>query len=874
MLTALLALPAFARDFTCDAFANTMTGNTDCQIKLGNADNSNKLNQRDLRISSATHDTATRESEEPVKYYATGGFQDWNIEKPAEFTYSDGVYTLVAENASNIKISTAIGTWDDFDSATIAPAGDPYEDGAIPFKIEYAYEFLLEYEATWLVTIDPNKQTVRFNTVNPWADAELYLRGDMNNWEAVDEWKLTTTDGQNYTISNVTIKAEEKFKIGDALWGKCNFGGASLTDTIVPNTVATLVYNGLDLNLKETVENAFVQFNLPNLTLLITSSTADSNDFEYQGLWYTVLDAEAKTCRTKNGITGYDEEGTYYYLPGNTCSGDLIIPEIVSDGQNNYTVVEIGTAGFCSQNMTSVNLPNTVTSIGMSAFMYCRDMETIHLSNSLQTIGIHAFTGCSKITSIELPGTLKNLEWRAFECCTMLESINIPDGITKLEYRTFGECSSLTSLTLPESITSFESSVFQGCESLKSINLPIDLETIPDMTFDGCKSLESIDIPKNVKAIEWFAFNGCESLTHVILPEGLTMIDGHAFLNCNRLSSFIWQPHFQIPNEVTTAIGNPNLLVYVDNIQFAPADVDKNVVVMLNDPQHFECANLVLTPGYPFTPLYSFDAKQSSMTKPFTQKTPIDGCGGWDTLVLPFDVTDIVTYDGRHLTPFALMTDPEAQYPFWLCDADPNGEWNHVGAIKAGVPYIISMPNNERYRDRYCISGNVTFSNSETVHITPETTAPFSTTWASGRQFRSLWTPLTQEEAANAMGLNTGITGLTDNEGVTLMPGSAFHVGVVPQPLEAYVTIIDAQKAHRVIGNQSAVLMMPDDSDLSITGSYGSILIASGEDRTVDIYTPDGMLIRSVKVAAGETCTVTDLTKGIYIVANRKIAVK
>lgn len=184
------------------------------------------------------------------------------------------------------------------------------------------------------------------------------------------------------------------------------------------------------------------------------------------------------------------------------------------------------------------------------------------------------------------------------------------------------------------------------------------------------------------------------------------------------------------------------------------------------------------------------------------------------------------------------------------------------------------MPNNPSYDEKYRISGNVTFSNNNTVRIDTDVTAPYAVTWASGQQFRSLWTLLTQQEAANAMGLNVGIDNLTDDKGEVLAPGSAFHAGVVPQPLEAYVTRVNGQKAMRIKGGQSHVLLVNADKDLDIRTSYGAITISSAADRVVDICTVDGMKIRTLDLKAGDTVTVPDLTKGIYIIANRKIIVK
>ncbi len=208
-------------------------------------------------------------SEETVNYYAVGGFQGWNVEEPAQFTFADGVYTLVAEGASTMKISTLAGDWDSFNSATIAPSGEA-ADGVMPFEVKADYEFVLDYLANWTVTIDNSKKTIKFTTNDARPEVDVYLRGGMNTWEAVDEWKFTTTDGNVFTLDNVSIEAGVQFKVADSSWGTVNYG---TSEAIAPNTTVTLTYNGSNCVLTESVENATVEFNLTDKTFKVVTGS-------------------------------------------------------------------------------------------------------------------------------------------------------------------------------------------------------------------------------------------------------------------------------------------------------------------------------------------------------------------------------------------------------------------------------------------------------------------------------------------------------------------------------------------------------------------------------------------------------------------------
>lgn len=111
------------------------------------------------------------------------------------------------------------------------------------------------------------------------------------------------------------------------------------------------------------------------LTLLIAFaalprlSAAVGDDFTYEGLVYTILDEDAKTCKTKDGrkIDGTD----VYICYGNYVTGNLVIPSKVKNSKAEYSVVEIGNGAFIQcEELTSVVIPTSVTSIGSYAFSH------------------------------------------------------------------------------------------------------------------------------------------------------------------------------------------------------------------------------------------------------------------------------------------------------------------------------------------------------------------------------------------------------------------------------------------------------------------------------------------------------------------------
>ncbi|MDB4683732.1 leucine-rich repeat protein, partial [bacterium] len=108
------------------------------------------------------------------------------------------------------------------------------------------------------------------------------------------------------------------------------------------------------------------------------------------------------------------------------------------------------------------------TRIGNDAFYNCTSLTSITIPNGVTSIGYRAF-GSTGLTSITIPDGVTRIRFQAFSNCTSLTSINIPDGVTSIESHTFGSCRSLTIITIPDGVTSIGQEAFENCTSLTSI---------------------------------------------------------------------------------------------------------------------------------------------------------------------------------------------------------------------------------------------------------------------------------------------------------------------------------------------------------------------------------------------------------------------
>lgn len=155
------------------------------------------------------------------------------------------------------------------------------------------------------------------------------------------------------------------------------------------------------------------------------------------------------------------------------------------------------------------NIPDSVTSIGNSAFIGCKSLTCINIPDSVTSIGDWAFVGCKSLTCI-----------------------NIPDSVTSIGDGAFDWCETLTSINIPDSVTSIGNRAFNGCYHLKCINIPDSVTSIGYLAFDGCISLTSINIPDSVTSIGYWAFRECKSLTSISIPDSVTSIGNSAFYGC------------------------------------------------------------------------------------------------------------------------------------------------------------------------------------------------------------------------------------------------------------------------------------------------------------------------------------------------------
>ena len=134
---------------------------------------------------------------------------------------------------------------------------------------------------------------------------------------------------------------------------------------------------------------------------------------------------------------------------------------------------------------------------------------------TVNSISGNAFRGKTNISSVEIPESVSEIGEYAFEGCTGLTSIEIPESVNEIGIAAFWKCSGLTSIALPSGLVTIENGLVAYCTSLKSISLPNTLQEIKRVAFAECTSLTTLDIPAGVDTIGNDIFWNCINLTDV-----------------------------------------------------------------------------------------------------------------------------------------------------------------------------------------------------------------------------------------------------------------------------------------------------------------------------------------------------------------------
>jgi hypothetical protein len=393
--------------------------------------------------------------------------------------------------------------------------------------------------------------------------------------------------------------------------------------------------------------------------------------------------------------------------------GDIVIPSKVEIDGKIYNVTSIEEYAFTEcNNMTSITIPASITSVGFGVFNGCLGLTNVEIPSSITRIEGQMFGWCPNLTSVKIPTSVTSIGDRAFRECIKLDSLEIPSSVTDLGVEAFYNSHADLIIDNSEENVKVGSDAFWGCHSvtwkgvildkeetglqfevsgsnatvvkgdyskLESVIIPSKVKIndkvyavagIANNAFINCKSLSEVIIYRGITSIGNSAFSGCENLTSVTLSEGIEKIGNSAFEGCSKLKN----------------INLPATVAYIGEMAFdgcaslSKIDIPASVTTIV-DYAFSICEKLVSinvddnNPNYSSVDGVLYDKKKTTLiqapgnlqgkhTIPSSVTNIANGafyyCKGLTDLVIPSSVTNISEFAFENCTGLTNVTIPSS----------------------------------------------------------------------------------------------------------------------------------------------------------------------------------------------------------------------
>ena len=579
--------------------------------------------------------------------------------------------------------------------------------------------------------------------------------------------------------------------------------------------------------------------------ITVSGASATNYDISYVNGRLTVTQADAVIVTARNYTREYGDDNPNfdYNVNGATLTGTPTITCTASKTSpvGTYPIV-IAQGSISNYNVTYVEGTLTITKapLTITAKSYTREeeqenptFEVIYSSfknGETESVLTQKPTVSTNATLNSTPGSYDIIPSGATAENYNISYVNGILTVTEKKEVTF-DLDGITYICTNATRTAEVNSVEQDLMNVK----------IPSSYSYNGKTYEVTSIANDVFSNRTF--------NYVWLPSSVTSISDNTFSN-STLGALVWSADAPLTSSVFSNMAMPttsNFLLFVNSESYAPSNVSN--VIVGNTASSITLADGTNTCFY--CP-QAFIAQHISYTHKYTMETGYDDCAGWESIALPFDVQTIMNNTKNvELIPFAAYSAGSDKYPFWLCSINSNGAFERASSIKANTPYIISMPNNNKYSEKFNVAGEVTFSAENAIVYASDKIK--GQNYQEDNTFYPCFTAM--DESMTNFGLNKNGT----------KPGSQFENNVKINPFEAYL-----YKPSQTSGSRMNIVF-EDDSE--VTGIFTFLQNEQDQIDIIKVYNLSGQLIKTLNSTTIDEVK-KDLLPGIYVINRKKVIVE
>ena len=367
----------------------------------------------------------------------------------------------------------------------------------------------------------------------------------------------------DYAFSGCTGLTSVTIPEGVTSIGDCAFEGCTgLTSVIIPNSVTSIgdnaFYDVFNIRYYGTAEGApwgarsmnvyadgLFTYSDGTKTILVACRRDATGAITIPSSVTSIKDSAFYNCREITSITIPRDVA---YMGNYVFYGCDSLTSVVWNAKNCSGWVSYETAPFYgNKNITSFVFGGEVETISNALCSGLNKLTSVAIPNSVTTIDMNAFAQTG-LTSVTIPKSVTSIESAAFAFCDNLSSIVVEAGNPIYDSR--NNCNAIIETatntlafgclgtTIPESVTDIGNHAFYGCMGLTSISIPNGVQSIGNYAFYYC-SITSITIPNTVTTIGKEAFERCYQLESITIPNSVTSIGDYALLECNNLTSIV-----------------------------------------------------------------------------------------------------------------------------------------------------------------------------------------------------------------------------------------------------------------------------------------------------------------------------------------------